>query len=1669
MSRYRILIFVAATLSATLWAYACGDGTTEPPTSPPDPPRPTTVTVTPATTQLTSLGATVQLSAEVRDQNGQVMAGAAVSWTSSAAAVATVSATGLVTAAGNGTATITATAGAVSGSATVSVAQRVSSVTVSPAADTLVQGDTLHLSAEAVDSNGHAVAEAEFEWASSDTLVATVDDSGLVTGMAAGEAEIAATSSGATGRAQVTVVVPVPTTVTVTPDSVVFTAIGQTGQLSAEVRDQIGRPMVDVSVSWSSSDTTVAAVDSAGLVTAAGIGVTAVTVTVGEVSGASFVTVEQSAGSVIVSPRADTLAPADTLRLLAEAYDENGHPVESAQFSWSSSDVSVARVDGSGLVHGVAEGTATITATVDDARGTAEITVENPDRAALVALYEATDGPNWVNNENWLTDAPLDEWYGVGTDGSGRVVRLTLRGTQRRPHGLSGPIPPEVGHLTKLASLSLEYNQLSGPIPPELGNLSNLTNLNLWANDLEGPIPAEIRSLANLGYFDIDGNRLTGPIPPELGSLTSLEYLHATGNELTGPIPRELGSLANLKGLGLGGNNLTGPIPVELANLSNLIRLSIGSNELTGPIPAELANLTNLTLLFLPDNRLEGPIPPELGNLTGLTRVRIDGNRLTGPVPQSFLRLEHLEFFWLADNASLCVPGTSSFVAWSRGIERTDPGRSSSFCNSADVEVLESLHASTGGADWTNSAGWLSDDAVEEWYGVAADSLGHVVTLDLAQNGLAGQLPSNLGLLTRMTELRIGDNNLSGRLPLSLAGLALRQLHYGGTELCTPIGPSFQEWLRGIPSREGPGVQCAPLSDREILETLFAATGGPRWVNSEDWLTEAPLGEWHGVTVDAEGRVVELNLHRSNLTGSLPPELGNLANLTRLDIVGNEVTGQIPPELGNMSNLTVLGLGENSLSGPIPPELGNLTNLRSLNLNFNDLKGRIPAELGNLVNLTSLRAQAMGLTGVIPPELGRLVKLRDLLLGYNELTGPIPPELAHLAELRWLDLWGNELTGSIPVELGRLSMLEKLDLARNELSGTLPPQLGNLANLQRLELSRNHLSGGIPAELGDLVRLTDLNLDRNNLAGTLPSELGNLRGLFRLNLSDNGLSGPVAPEFGGMSSLQELSLTNNSAMSGPLPAGLTALDRLDALLAGGTGLCAPSDAGFQTWLEGVHKRRIAGCVAGDAPTAYLTQATQSREFPVPLVAGERALLRVFPTADQITGQGIPTVRVRFYRDGSETHVQEIPGKSVPIPTAVDESDLSKSANAEIPGHVIQPGLEMVIEVDPDETLDPSLGVAKRIPETGRLAAQVRVMPLFDLTVIPFIWNQTRDASIVDLVGDMAADPENHTMLGDTRTLLPIGELKVTAHEPVSSASNNVWTLLSETMVIRAMEGGTGHYMGTMALPLTGAAGAAETLGRSSFSTLSPHIIAHELGHNLSLDHAPCGLDDPDPAFPYTDGSIGTWGYDFRDGGRLMRPSTPDLMSYCASPWISDYHFANALRFRLVDEGDAAAATVTQAATRSLLLWGGVDSAAVPYLEPAFVVDAPPVLPETAGEHRIIGWTASGGELFSLSFDMPEMVDGAGSSSFAFVLPLRPGWEGSLASIALDGPGGSVTLNGESDVPMAILRNPRNGQVRGILRDLPAPTQAAMDAVGRTGPGLEVLFSRGIPGPEAWRR
>ncbi len=148
-------------------------------------------------------------------------------------------------------------------------------------------------------------------------------------------------------------------------------------------------------------------------------------------------------------------------------------------------------------------------ARADDAQNVAT------DRAALVALYNFTDGANWSNNTNWLSDQPLGNWHGVDTDASGRVTSLILS-----RNGLTGSIPNELGSLSSLTELNFADNQLTGTIPAQLGSLSNLTKLELHNNQLTGNIPTQVGSLSDLTVLELADNQLTGSIPREVGHIT---------------------------------------------------------------------------------------------------------------------------------------------------------------------------------------------------------------------------------------------------------------------------------------------------------------------------------------------------------------------------------------------------------------------------------------------------------------------------------------------------------------------------------------------------------------------------------------------------------------------------------------------------------------------------------------------------------------------------------------------------------------------------------------------------------------------------------------------------------------------------------------------------------------------------------------------------------------------------------------------------------------------------------------------------------------------------------------------------------------------------------------------------------------------------------------------
>jgi len=325
------------------------------------------------------VGATTQLQPTTTDSAGNVLTGRTVTWSSNNGSVATVSGSGLVTGAGTGSATITATSEGQSGTSSLTVSTvPVASVTVSPTSPSLQTGQTGQLTATPRDANGNPLSGRVVTWSSSDTTIAKVSGSGLVTARAGGTATVTATSEGQSGAATVTVTFVPVSSVTVSPTSATL-PVGQTTQLTATPKDANGNPLTGRVVTWASNNTTDATVSGSGLVSAKAAGSATITATSEGQNGTSSITVTQvPVATVSVTPTSAAVQPGQTTQLTATTKDANGNVLTGRVVTWSTSDATIATVSTSGLVTGVATGTALITATSEGKTGSAAIAVGTP-------------------------------------------------------------------------------------------------------------------------------------------------------------------------------------------------------------------------------------------------------------------------------------------------------------------------------------------------------------------------------------------------------------------------------------------------------------------------------------------------------------------------------------------------------------------------------------------------------------------------------------------------------------------------------------------------------------------------------------------------------------------------------------------------------------------------------------------------------------------------------------------------------------------------------------------------------------------------------------------------------------------------------------------------------------------------------------------------------------------------------------------------------------------------------------------------------------------------------------------------------------------------------------------------------------------------------------------
>ena len=330
--------------------------------------------------------------------------------------------------------------------------------------------------------------------------------------------------------------------------------------------------------------------------------------------------------------------------------------------------------------------------------------------------------------------------------------------------GLTGEIPSEIGQLTNLATLKLQYNELTGSIPPEIGNLTSLVKLDLRYNNLSGSIPTEVWSLISLKELRIQKNQLSGTIPSEIGNLTELTHLYLYGNQFTGSIPAEIGNLINLGKLHLNNNQFTGLIPETICNIDmsfyNPYSFDISGNQLLPPYPDCVAEFVGYQYSEdCESNYLFDGICTEQSDLDVLQKfidnssetinMEMDDNN-NGIIEPIELGTQH---WW---NGRLTELNCNYDLA--NEFTLSDLGLSGEI--SQEIGTLDSLEFL-----------WLEDNQLTGPIPSEIGNLSKLKYLIMHHNSLSDSIPSEIGNLSNLEILKLDNNQLTGYIPESICDL----------------------------------------------------------------------------------------------------------------------------------------------------------------------------------------------------------------------------------------------------------------------------------------------------------------------------------------------------------------------------------------------------------------------------------------------------------------------------------------------------------------------------------------------------------------------------------------------------------------------------------------------------------------------------------------------------------------------------------------------------------------------------------------------------------------------------------------------------------------------------------------------------------------------------------
>ena len=426
---------------------------------------------------------------------------------------------------------------------------------------------------------------------------------------------------------------------------------------------------------------------------------------------------------------------------------------------------------------------------------------------------------------------------------------------------------------------------------------------------------------------------------------------------------------------------------------------------------------------------------------------------------------------------------------------------------------------------------------------------------------------------------------------------------------------------------------------------------------------------------------------------------------------------------------------------------------------------------------------------------------------------------------------------------------------------------------------------------------------------------------------------------------------------------------------------------------------------------YVTQsvpAADSDDSPnvrAPTIEGRAGLIRIFITTTREDAGYTPEV-VLHWRDGSNVKDSAVLIGPDPIPTTAFESNLGDTFNYTFDASFLDEGMDVYIEIDPDNHVMEAAEGNNRFPSSGWYKLGVKVVPSLDMTFVPMTVN-----GVPAVVDQEIAE----TLLVDAVAILPIADYTIEIHTPIAYNGDDWGEMLDVITQAKLDDGSPRTYIGIVAEGAVGCCtgGMGWIAWPASVSLERSSIVAHELGHNLSLRHAPCGNPDgQDPGYPYSGAGIGSWGYNI-DESLLVSPAKHlDLMSYCSPVWISDYHYDIAAEFRTSVVGFASNTLVGE--DEVVMSFMGViesvdfvdkrlrprsDETGSPFavkspvrvsrISRVAMVDAAP-LPPTSGDYVLVGVNDAGSTVMSFPFS-GFFVESEGPDTakyFAFSIPIK---------------------------------------------------------------------------------